>query len=345
MIRLGVSLVCDRIHELAGWVRAIEAAGFDAIGFGDSPALYPETYVQATIVALESQRAIFGPRVTNPVTRHVSVTASAMAAVHDLGGGRALLGIGLGDSAVHSIGQPRANLNELADYVRALRELFDSGQTTYHGQPMRCPAARRDVPIYLAASGPRGLNLAGQVADGVIVGGGVRPELVEMALSEVDAGARRSGRRVDDLDVWWLMGASIASTRESAVEAIKTHLAAAANACFRGAFDGKAVPARLLPAIRDLVSRYDFGEHEVPGSAQHNVAAVTELGLTEYLTGRFAIAGTPSEFADQVLAAATFGAEQLWLTMPLPDKYGFLDAVRTDVQPRLRRSVVAGPGS
>jgi 5,10-methylenetetrahydromethanopterin reductase len=250
MIRLGLSLVCDQICELGEWTRAMEEAGFDAIGFGDSPALYPETYVQAAVIAQHSRTAMFGPRVTNPITRHISVTASAMAAVHEMSDGRAMLGIGLGDSAVHSVGQRRASVAELREYVIALRELFDRGQTTYQGHFMRCPYARRSVRIYLAASGPRGLELAGELADGVIVGGGIRPELVEAATRHLAAGAMRAGRQLSDLDIWWLMGAGIDGRRGDAVEAIKTHLAAAANACFRGGTGGE-FPLRFGPASRN----------------------------------------------------------------------------------------------
>ena len=343
MSRLGVSLVCQEIEELGGWVRAIEEAGFDAIGFGDSPALYPETYVQAAIVAQESRRAMFGPRVTNPVTRHPSVTASAMAAVHRLGDGRAVIGIGLGDSAVHTIGTPRATIAELEAYVRALRELFQTGETTYRGSFMRCPYARRPVPIYISASGPRGLGLAGEVADGVIVGVGVQPDLIDTALGHIEAGARRAGRTLADLDIWWLMGASIGPSNAVAVEAIKTHLAAASNAAFRGAWEGKGVPPELEPALRNLVEGYDFAEHEIPGETRHNVSALDDPALADYLARRFAIAGTATEFAAQVRQAASWGADQLWLTMPLPDKYGFLAEVRDTVQPLLGHAAGARP--
>lgn len=343
MSKLGVSLVCQDITELGGWVEAIEEAGFDAIGFGDSPALYPETYVQAAIVAEHSRRALFGPRVTNPVTRHPSVTASAMSAVHRLGGGRAVLGIGLGDSAVHTVGVPRATVAELEAYVRALRELFQTGETTYRGSLMRCPYARRPVPVYISASGPRGLGLAGEIADGVIIGTGLRPELVDRALGHVEAGARRAGRSLADLDIWWLMGASIGPSRAQAAEAIKTHLAAAANACFRGAWQGKGVPPELEPALRALVDNYDFANHEIPAGESRNVSgALADPALAEYLAQRFAVAGTAAQFAQQVRQAAAWGADQLWLTMPLPDKYGFLSQVRDDVQPLLR-GPAAGP--
>jgi 5,10-methylenetetrahydromethanopterin reductase len=335
--RLGVSLVCAEIREFPAWVRAIEAAGFDAIGFGDSPSLYPETYVQATIVAQNTSRVMFGPRVTNPVTRHPVVTAAAITAADELSGGRAMLGIGVGDSAVHSIGERKATLAELREYVLTLKALFAHGEAEYRGKLIRFPYAQREIPIYLAASGPKGLALAGEIADGVIVGGGIGPELCALARGFIEVGAERAGRSVDDLDVWWLIGASIG---DDAVDAIKTHLAAATNACFRGGLEDKGVPEDVKPLLQKLIDGYDFTEHELPGATRTNVRLVEELGLTKYLAERFAVAGTPEEFAERVRVAASWGADALWFTMPLPDKIGFLDAMRDHVVPRLREGVV-----
>jgi 5,10-methylenetetrahydromethanopterin reductase len=334
--RIGVSLVCDRIRELGGWVEAIEAAGFDAIGFGDSPSLYPEAYVQGTVVALHSRRVMFGPRVTNPLTRHPLVTASAIATLHELSGGRAVLGIGAGDSAAHGVGERPATLAQLREYVVALQALLKHGRAEYQGRSVGFRAIDGHVPIYLAASGPRSLELAGELCDGVIVGTGVVPELVLDVHARLAAGAARAGRRLEDLDVWWLMGASIAGTRDVARAAIATHLAAGSNACFRSGFAGKGVPEAVLPRLRELVERYDYEEHELPGEGRGNVRRVHELGLFDYLADRFAVAEDGPGFAARLEQLAAWGADQIWFTMPLPDKYGFLDAVRTDVMPHLR---------
>lgn len=340
MPRLGVSLVCADIRSLPEWARAIEDAGFDAVGFGDSPSLYPETYVQGAIVAQNTSRVRFGPRVTNPVTRHPVVTASATTAIDELSGGRALIGIGVGDSAVHSIGERKATLAELRDYVLTLKQLFREGEAGYRGKRVRFPYAKRDIPVYLAASGPRGLALAGEIADGVIVGGGIGPEIVADTKQHLARGAEDAGRSIDDLDVWWLIGASIGESHDAAVDAIKTHLAAAANACFRGGIGGKGVPAEVEPLLQRLIDGYDFDEHELPGATRNNVQLVEELGLTDYLAERFTLAGTPAEFADQIARASEWGADALWFTMPLPDKLGFLASIRDEVIPRLQETAL-----
>lgn len=335
--RIGVSLVCDDIRDLAELARAAESAGMAVVGVSDSPCLYPETYVQATIVATETERILFGPRVTNPVTRHPSVVASAMVAVDRLSGGRAIFGIGVGDSAVHSIGSRSATLAELREYVDALRSAFDGGEAVYRGQSFRLRRVGRRIPIYLAASGPRGLALAGEIADGVIVGCGVDEQLVPWALKHVARGATNARRSVDDLDIWWLLGASVGETDELACKAIRPFLASVANATFRGALKGKGVPVELETPMQRLVAQYDFNEHALPGVARKNAVLVDQLGLTDYLLERFALAGTAETFALQIERAFRLGARQLWFTMPLPDKLGFLRTVQSRVMPHVTR--------
>lgn len=335
-IKLGVSLVCDRIQELPAWVRAVEAAGFDAIGVGDSPSLYPEVYSQATIVALNTSKVMFGPRVSNPITRNLTVTASGIAAVDELSGGRAVLGIGTGDSAAYNAGERPVTLEYLREYIVGLRQMFTEGATVFRGKRIVFARGKRLVPVYMAAHGPKSLQMAGELCEGVIVGGGVGPNLVPEALQHVEAGARRSGRRLEDLDIWWLIGASISATMTEAVDGIKTHLAAAANATFRLGIKNKGVPANIAPKIEQLISGYDFTQHEHVGSGKQNVSIVDQLGLTEYLAERFTVAGPPDAFARRVRQIADWGAPQLWFTMPRPDKIAFIDAVRDGVLPQLR---------
>jgi 5,10-methylenetetrahydromethanopterin reductase len=334
-IKLGVSLVCDRIREFPGWVRAVEQAGFDAIGVGDSPSLYPEVYSQATVVALNTNRVMFGPRVTNPITRHPTVTASAIATVDELSGGRAVLGIGTGDSAAYNAGERSVTLDFMRDYIRTLRDLFSDGAATYHGKKMVFRKHRRMIPVYMAAHGPKSLQMAGELCEGVIIGGGVGRQLVPDALAHVEAGAKKAGRRMADIDIWWLIGASIEPTLGAAIEGIKTHLAAAANATFRLGVKNKGVPGDMEAAIEKLIAGYDFTKHEHVDVGNRNVSNIEALGLTSYLADRFTVAGSPEQFAARVKEIASWGAPQLWFTMPRPDKHAFIDAMRERVIPTL----------
>src|SRR5512139_2931545 len=104
--RFGIVLLPE---SLVGWgslCRDVEEHGFDLLGIADSQSVFRELYVALTVAALNTSRIRLGPLVTNPLTRHPVVTASAISSVDELSGGRALLGLGSGDSAIYTIGTP-----------------------------------------------------------------------------------------------------------------------------------------------------------------------------------------------------------------------------------------------
>jgi 5,10-methylenetetrahydromethanopterin reductase len=284
--------------------------------------VFHELYVALTIAALNTRGARVGPLVTNPLTRHLVVTASAIASVDELSGGRAVLGLGSGDSAIYTVGAPPATLAGLEDAVVTLGRLTAGERVRREGRTWQVHRTARRVPIYLAAEGPRTLELAGRVADGVIVGLGLTPEVVELSLAAIERGARAAGRRLDDVDVWWFAKTNVADTRAAAVEPIKMALAASANHAFRFTLEGKGVPADLHEAIRGLQRDYDAHQHELAGAG--NARLTDRWGLTDFLLDRFAVAGTPAECLAQIRRAMAAGARQFITTSFVPDPRDFM---------------------
>lgn len=166
--RFGIVFLPESLGGFGDLCREAEAEGFDWLGVADSQSVFRELYVALTLAALHTKRMRVGPLVTNPLTRHLVVTASAIASVDELAGGRAVLGLGSGDSAIYTIGAPPATLAGLEDAIATLGRLTTGETVDRGGRPWRVHRATRRVPIYLAAEGPRTLELAGRVADGVI---------------------------------------------------------------------------------------------------------------------------------------------------------------------------------
>ena len=108
------------------------SVGYDSVWVGDSHLIWRELYVLLGAIAVSTAKAKLGPCVTNPFTRHLSVTAAAIATLHDLSGGRARLGIGAGDSALKNLGKKRASLLSLENAMHALRKLF-RGEKVHSG--------------------------------------------------------------------------------------------------------------------------------------------------------------------------------------------------------------------
>ena len=330
----GVLFLPRRIAEVGEHARLAEAAGFDLLGFGDSQSLFQEVYVSLALAAFHTSQARLGPAVTNPLTRHPAVTAAAIASVNELSGGRAFLGIGTGDSAVLNLGLRPVTMDGLREYVKTLRSLWSGTPIAYRGTTARLEWVRRPAPIFLAAEGPRMLHLAGEVADGVIVGTGLLPEVIADSLDRIHGGARAAGRDPEAIEVWFLAKACFAESQSAALEEIKMALAASAHHAFRFTLEGKRVPAELVLPIERLKAAYQPHAHESLGPSP-NARLVDELGLGEYLAERFAVAGTPAAVAKRIRELAALGAERLLVTAIVKGPGAFLAAWRDQVRPAL----------
>jgi 5,10-methylenetetrahydromethanopterin reductase len=302
--------------------RDAEGLGFEWVGVADSQSVFHELYVALTLAAAGTTRARVGPLVTNPLTRHLVVTASAMTSIDAVSRGRAVLGIGSGDSAIFTLGAPPATLAGLEEAVLTLGRLTGGDVVKRGDRAWRVHRTSRRIPIYLAAEGPRTLELAGRVADGVIVGLGLTPDVVSLSLAAVEHGARAAGRRLADLDIWWFAKTNVADTREAAIAPITMALAASANHAFRFTLEGKGVPAALHAPIRGLQREYDTHQHEIAGA--HNAGLTDRWGLTDFLIDRFAIAGTPTDCVAQIRRAMAAGARQFITTSFVPDPRAFM---------------------
>ena len=154
------------------------------------------------VAALETRTIRVGSCVTTFETRHPSVTAAATRTVAEVAPGRTILGVGSGDSAIKLLGMKPTRLAAMRRHIEAVRLLLDGQAADYGGREIHLHGAEpTPVPVYMAATGPKALQLAGEIADGVIVLAGLAAPLLEQALGHVGAGAARAGRSLDDLDV------------------------------------------------------------------------------------------------------------------------------------------------
>lgn len=321
-------------REVAGWAREVEQLGYEILGISDSQSICRDLYVTLALCAAGTERIRLGSRVITPLTRHPAVAASAAATLEELAPGRTLIGIGSGDSAVYNLGLQPATLAELREYATTIRELLTAGAAEYRGSRARLTWTRARIPIYLAASGPKTLRLAGEIADGVVIRTGILPEIVRDSIARVHEGARAAGRDPEAIDLWWWPDANVAPSYREGVEEIKMSLAAAGNHLSRFTTEGKHIPPDLLPRVRELGRRYTFTDHVMPGSA--NCRLIEELGLVDYLAHRFAAVGTAEECVAKLRSAVEAGARQFWISVHFDDKVRFLRDWASRVMPAFR---------
>jgi 5,10-methylenetetrahydromethanopterin reductase len=181
--------------------RLAEAKGFTAVWVPDER-FYRECYSYLTLCAVNTERVRLGPCVTDPYSRHPALTAMAMGTVDEVSGGRAVLGIGAGASGMEALRIPRTKpAVALREAVALMRALWAGEEVTVDGEVISFTkgrlnfTARADIPIYIAGRGPKILELAGEIADGVIIGALASPSTLGYAMAHVEEGRRRAGPR------------------------------------------------------------------------------------------------------------------------------------------------------
>jgi 5,10-methylenetetrahydromethanopterin reductase len=335
-MRLGITIVGDTLNNFIRYVQQADQAGIAAIGTGDSQTLYGELWVRCTLAGTYAKHAQVGPWATNPVTRHPSVTAGAAASLAELTGGRAYLGIATGDAAVYNIGRKPATLAQLEAYICTVRALLQTGTAEWEGRTVSLDYEHPPVPIAMPASGPRALRLAGRLADVVWVCTGVQPEAVAAARRHLAQGAAEAGRRLEDLDIWWVALLNVGPPHAQAIEQLKFSLASYAHIIFRYTLDGKAVPPEFAEPMRRLVDGYRSRFHIRAGEVNPNAQLVEDLGLTDYLADRLAIAGTVDECVERVQSLRALGIEQIWTPVRFADKAPLMRTLCEVLLPRIR---------
>jgi 5,10-methylenetetrahydromethanopterin reductase len=293
-------------------VRKAEEAGYARAWHIDSQVLWQEVYIYITRGLEATERIVFGTAVTNPLTRHVSVTASANATLADLFEGRVILGMGRGDSGVRALGLKPVPTAELAEAVPLIRGLMN-GETVRipGGGESHLPWAGGDrevpkVPIMMAATGAKNLRLAGALADIVMLYVGTHPRSVKWGIDHVRDGAEEAGRDPDAVEIALLCGMWVSDDQEEAWRECRWAPAACANHI---AYGLKWNPDNDMPEeMTRLVQardKYDYFAGHLDSSAEHAGY------LTGELTDDFAIAGPVEKCIERIEELADLGVAEI----------------------------------
>ena len=164
-----------------------------------NPLTLRDPYVSLAFAARTTSTLHLGTLLDTPVLRHPSVLAGSISTVASLAPGRIHMGLGIGDTAVRYNGLQPATVNHLERATIKMKQLLTSQAIDVGAlRPARLQQAH-DVPIWIAAQGPKTLRMAGRVADGVWIRPGRHPDNLQMAWDSVCEGAREAGRDPKDL--------------------------------------------------------------------------------------------------------------------------------------------------
>jgi 5,10-methylenetetrahydromethanopterin reductase len=331
MIQFGGFCATNTTDEAVEYAELVEELGYDALWAIDSQQLYTELYVTLTACAQATEELELAPGITNPISRHPTVTASAMASLDQVADGRTSLGIGAGDSAVYSVGKTPATVAELHDAATTIQALFDGQTVEFEGEPFTLETCGRAPDVNVAAEGPKTLEMAGAVGDGVIFGGGPNPKIVEtLGLENIRTGAQDADRDMDDIRLIALTPACVADTRAEAVELLQPVIEPIAWHNF--SFSVAEAPSHLQDDLQRLADAHDMEEH---GKTDADAIDAVSDEAWEYLGDRFAVAGPPETCRERVRRLADAGVDHIMCLFP-PEREKHTRRFATEVIDPLR---------
>lgn len=287
------------------YVSDIDRLGYDTLWLTDSSLHSRNCWSYLTLAARASARLRLGTAVTNPVTRHPAVTAVAAATVAEISGGRVTLGIGAGDRPLLSLGQRPARLADLEEAIRAIRALWAGEHVTERAGGFALEDAHYrfapvpGIPIWVSATGPKTLELAGRVADGVILLAGLHPDGIRFALEHIDRGAERAGRAARPEVTVFAYGA-IDDEDETAAFAAARSIAAWFPQTSPVYCELAGLPGELVERVRRSYRGGEFQE----------AARAAEL-LPDDFVHRMALAGGSAEAREHIRNLAGLGIDFL----------------------------------
>jgi alkanesulfonate monooxygenase SsuD/methylene tetrahydromethanopterin reductase-like flavin-dependent oxidoreductase (luciferase family) len=231
---------------------------------------------------------------------------------------------------------PRSNIAEIEAGIRHIKRLLKGEADTLDGGTAHIPWIKRAPPVFLAASGPKTLALGGAVADGVFVNYGITADNLKQSEQRVRKGAEDAGRNFDEIEIWQIASLDCNEDGDAARKKAGAILAFMAGGYILNTQDLsiQGVPEEFHEPILELRRRYSTR----PGDA--DAALVDELGLFDYLAGRFAIYGTPDQCLEQLLKAHKAGLERVMFTVSVAsDPAGTVELFGEKVMPRFLEAI------
>ena len=206
-LRVAIRVPVGRpLPEVATFVKRCEDAGFDGVGVHDHPSSGRDAYLALALAAQATRRLQLFPATSSPLVRHPLVLASLAHSLDEIAPGRSLLTVAPGFISTRSIGQPRAGVAFMREAVGDLRRLLNGEEVTYGSTATRLRnRSSKPTPVYMLAAGPRMIELAGEIADGVLLFVGLHPSAIRYARQHLEAGAKRAGRSLTNFPIVYVV--------------------------------------------------------------------------------------------------------------------------------------------
>lgn len=284
--------------EVEQAARDAEADGWDGLLFQDSQNLTPDIAVSMTLAARASEKLLIGTAVTNLVTRNPAVVASLFSTLHALSGGRALLGVARGDTALHLVGERAPDAEHFGVLLDRLRGYLAGESVDLAGVPSRIAwlpiEGLTPVPVNVFGSGPVNLASAAAHGDLVTMAVGAEPDQVAWGIAQVRAES-------PDVPIGALIVAATGAPQEDLRELVRAN--ASISAHFRRDGAGALAPADAAVVAR-VTEDYDDRAHATAHSAQAD-------DLPDDFLDRFCVIGTADHCVERLRELIALGLDHV----------------------------------
>jgi probable F420-dependent oxidoreductase len=323
------------IERTLALTRQAEEAGFDYGWLFDSHVLWREPYVLLTLMAQATDRLRLGTCVTNPATREPSVTASALAVLNEISGGRMDLGIGRGDSARRVLGKPPTTMATLEQAIAVIKALVEGRTIQYEGTDLTLPwTGKWNLPVWVAGYGPMALAMTGRIADGVILQL-ADPDLIRWFVGQVREAETAAGRPAGSVKVQAAAPAHLGDLtlcRERTrwfPALVSNHVVDLVNK-----YPREQLPESLTGYVRDRTG-YDYLHHAEVGSSNAGFVG-------DEVTDRFCVLGSVEDHISKLHDLADAGVDQFNIYLMNGDEESTLEVYGRDIVPAMREVAAGG---
>ena len=332
---------CKPVPEVTAFIQECEAAGFNGVGILDSQMLERDVFVSMAHALLNTKTINVASAVTNPVTRHPSVLASAAQTVSEVAPGRAQIWIGRGYSSANVVGIPPATVRQMRDSVVMMKELMGGGEYDFGETTSRMKhGGGRKTPVYIAATGPKVMRVAGEVADGALLMTGIHPKQVSESREIISDGAKAAGRNPDNIETIYVGTTIIRDDLEEARE-IARPLAVARlmQSTYSRWLKTAGLDFSEFELPRGLWDLYPDVPHAEDWEKARELCAFLPKDALAKLCDTMGLIGTPEYCAERIKQLEAAGLDHLYLMTDQTYEFatGELAAFRDTIFPALER--------
>lgn len=288
-----------------------EANGWDGITFTDSQNLIADPFVMTALAAQGTERLRFATGVSNLHTRHPAALATVAATVQETSGGRFVLGLGRGDTALFHLGLQPMPVAAFSERLETLQRYLSGEVVDIDGRPSEIRwlrgATQPKVPVDLAASGPKVIALAGRLCERITFAVGADPDRLRWAIDLAATAAKDAGRDPADISFGAYVNVGCHPDVAVAREIIGGGVSAFAHFSSMPGSAGDGLKDEDKEVVAEVGRRYDSNQH-LRATAEHNDALRPEF------VDRFAVVGPPETCVQRLVELGELGLERFVIT-------------------------------